>query len=147
MEHWNGPRPDQITPADYIVSASGDRMKLQDLAGMLIIELRHHGHFNNVLTHIFAADWRQAEASLARLLELDNESDLSNCEADLVALLCGERGVTGKLMRPWMAVQLRRFVPNDCADRLERTWFAWHNLRMILPVRFRKSALRAIRDA
>ncbi|WP_108398996.1 hypothetical protein [Devosia submarina] len=147
MEYWKGAGTDQIMPADYVALANADRIEPQKLAGMLVVELRHHGHFNNVLTHIFAADWREAEAALARLLDLNSESDLSNREADLVSLLCGERGVTGKLMRPWMAAQLRRFVPNESADRLERTWFAWHNLRMILPVRFRKSAMRAIRDA
>ncbi|WIJ26981.1 hypothetical protein [Devosia sp. RR2S18] len=142
MKHWAGPEV-QTTGVDGAEAAGS--LDPQTTADLLIIGLRDHPHFNNVLTHVLHADRPLAQKSMERLLRLEDEAPLTSLEANLVSLLCGERGVTGKMMRPWVAAQLRRLLSEQDASRIEHTWHAWHTLNMLLPVRFRTSAMPALR--
>lgn len=148
MEHWAGPEGHGVERVrDHTGKDTGSKFTRAQLAELLIIELRHHPHFNNVLTHISKANWGLCETVLCRLLDWNNDASLTDFEANIVSLLCGERGVTGKMMRPWIANQLRHYLTEGEALKLEQTWHGWHNTRMLLPVRFRVSAPRALRTA
>ncbi len=73
-----------------------------DLAFTLVALLRTHGHLCNVLTHIASGDWRAVEQAIAAILEPRiSPKKLSPLARNLLELLCDNRGVSGRIMRPF----------------------------------------------
>lgn len=72
------------------------------LAQAVVIAFRRHPHLNNVLTHICGADWRRLDAALRALLDpAARPRALSPLALNLLDLMCAERGVTGRILRPY----------------------------------------------
>ncbi|MBD8067226.1 hypothetical protein IC608_17290 [Devosia sp. PTR5] len=136
MQHWTPKLAQERTAPTGLLDPT-------QLAELLVMEVRHHPHFNNVLTHIGGGDWALIERTLSRLLTLDDDAPLTPFEARVVSLLCGQRGVTSRLIVPWMAAVLRRYGAD--AGAIEQAWLNWHLVEMAQPVKFRVSAMRAIR--
>ena len=73
-----------------------------ELAFRIFAAFRAHPHINNVLTHISRAKWAEVEKSLNRILDLATTSDgLSPLEENIIELMVGERGITGKILKPY----------------------------------------------
>ena len=92
-----------------------------ELAFRIFAAFRAHPHINNVLTHIARANWVQVERSLNRIFDPATASDdLSPLEQNMIDLMCGERGTTGKILKPYFHAALHRALESHDAERLIR---------------------------
>ena len=90
-----------------------------ELVFRIFAAFRAHPHINNVLTHISRAKWAEVEKSLNRILDLATTSDgLSPLEENIVELMVGERGITGKILKPYFLAALHRILEPRHAQRL-----------------------------
>ena len=118
------------------------------LAADLVVQLRHHRHFNNVLTHVSRDNWPGVEQALARLLgNFTGPLALDALSVNLLALLSGERGLTGRMMKPWFAEQLCHYTSAANNRSLERRLAKLHARHASAPVAQKKSAARILREA
>ena len=101
--------------------ASRQRLALAELAFRIFAAFRAHPHINNVLTHISRAKWGEVEHSLNRILDVSTTSEsLSPLEENIIDLLVGERGVTGRIMKPYFHAAMHGLLEPHDADRLIR---------------------------
>jgi hypothetical protein len=92
-----------------------------ELAFRVFAAFRAHPHVNNVLTHISRAKWAEVEKSLNHILDLATTSGgLSPLEENIVELMVGERGITGRILKPYFLATLQRILEADHAQRLIR---------------------------
>ncbi len=100
-------------------AAARPQLAASELAFRLFACFRAHPHINNVLTHVSRADWAGVERALNAILDPAATSEaLSPLAVNLVDLLCAERGVTGKIMKPYFHEVLNRLIEPDLAGRL-----------------------------
>jgi hypothetical protein len=75
---------------------------LDDLVFRVAAAFRGHPHINNVLTHISGANWNAVEGALRAILDPRTGSgDLSPLARNIVDLMCADRGVTGRIVKPF----------------------------------------------
>ena len=73
-----------------------------DLAFLVVAAFRRHPHINNVLTHISGANWQRVEqAQRAILNPLTASRDLTPLARNILDLMRADRGVTGRIMKPY----------------------------------------------
>jgi hypothetical protein len=90
-----------------------------DLAIIVVAAFRHHPHINNVLTHISGANWERVEQSLRAILDpLAASRDLSPLACNIVDLMCADRGVTGRILKPYFRDLLARVLSPHLAALL-----------------------------
>jgi hypothetical protein len=101
--------------------AKASRPSLDELAFLIAVGFRQHGHIGNVLTHICRRDWAMLEQALRRIFDPQTVSaDLSPLESNIVELLCANRGVTGRIARPYFQKMLNAILGPYGAARLVR---------------------------
>ncbi len=84
-----------ISPDDRLIAVG-------DLAFLVVASFRRHPHINNVLTHISGANWGRVEQALRAILDpLAAGSDVSPLARNIVDLMCADRGVTGRILKPY----------------------------------------------
>ncbi|MGH6779030.1 MAG: hypothetical protein ACRECL_13660 [Bradyrhizobium sp.] len=116
-----GSREDLLPTAKPAASRERLEPSTADLAFRIVSALRAHPHISNVLTHVSRAKWREVEQSLNRILDLSTTGDgLSPLEENIIDLMVGERGVTGKILKPYFQAALRRLLEPGRAERLIR---------------------------
>jgi hypothetical protein len=115
-------RRDYLRPmAEPTPSEARPELSTVELAFRIFAVLRAHPHINNVLTHISRAKWVEVEHALNRILDPSTISDdLSPLEENIIDLLVGERGITGKILKPYFQAALHRIVEPSRAERLIR---------------------------
>lgn len=92
-----------------------------EFAFRIFAAFRAHPHINNVLTHISRAKWAEVEQSLNRILDLSTTGDgLSPLEENIIELMVGERGITGKILKPYFQAALHGLLEPSRAERLIR---------------------------
>lgn len=97
------------------------KLSTEELAFRTFAAFRAHPHVNNVLTHISRANWAKVEQSLATILDLGTTSgSLSSLEENIIDLMCADRGVTGKILRPYFHAVLHRLLEPHQAQRIIR---------------------------
>jgi len=104
-------------------SKSKDRLELStvELAFRIFAALRAHPHINNVLAHISRAQWGEVERAPKRILDMSSVSDdLSPLEENIVDLMVGERGITGRILKPYFQSALHGLLEPSRAERLIR---------------------------
>ena len=73
-----------------------------DLAFLVVAAFRRQPHINNVLTHISSANWQRVEqAQRAILNPLTASRDLTPLARNILDLMCADRGVTGRILKPY----------------------------------------------
>lgn len=112
------------------------QLSTAELAYRIFASFRAHPHINNVLTHIARANWIQVEHTLNTILDPTTTSGgLSPLAQNIVDLMCAERGITGKILKPHFHAALYRLLgPNGAkllihhieALFLELKWNADH---------------------
>jgi hypothetical protein len=76
-----------------------------------VAAFRRHPHINSVLTHISGANWLRVEKALRAILDpLTAGSDLSPLARNIVDLMCADRGVTGRILKPYFRGFLSRIL-------------------------------------
>jgi hypothetical protein len=119
LEPWIQPARDPILE-EYLLGDS-ELPEAAELTFRIFAAFRAHPHINNVLTHISRAKWAEVEKSLNRILDLATASDgLSPLEENIVELMAGERGITGKILKPYFLATLHRILEPRHAQRLIR---------------------------
>lgn len=90
-----------------------------ELVKRMVAAFRGHPHVNNVLTHICGSQWTRIEQALRTIVNpAAMRSDLSPLARNLVELMWAERGVTGRILKPYLRELLARSLKRDAADRL-----------------------------
>lgn len=94
-------------------------LSTSELAFRIFAAFRAHPHISNVLTHISHARWTEVERALNTILDPTASADaLSPLEQNIVDLMCAERGVTGKILKPYFHAVLFRLTEPSGAQRL-----------------------------
>jgi hypothetical protein len=92
---------------------------IEALVPSLVAAFRWHPHVNNVLTHICGARWeRIAQALRAIFAPAAASGRLSPLADNLVELMWAERGVTGRILKPYLRQLLADILPRRSAERL-----------------------------
>jgi hypothetical protein len=109
---------------EYLPPQAEARLELSttELAFRIFAAFRAHPHINNVLTHISRAKRGELEQSLNRILDLSTTTSdgLSPLEENIIDLMVGEGGVTGRILKPYFQAALHRLLEPDRAERLIR---------------------------
>lgn len=101
------------------VIAKIDQPLPADLAFILTALFRQHSHIGNVLTHISGRDWTMVESAFGSIVDPDIGSKaLSPLAQNIVELICGDRGVTGRMMKPYFRAVLGKILGVDSALRM-----------------------------
>lgn len=107
----------EAQPSEY----ESPELSTAELAFRIFSAFRAHPHINNVLTHISRARWIEVEKSLNRILDSATTGDgLSPLEENIIDLMVGERGVTGRILKPYFHAALHRILDPGRAERLIR---------------------------
>lgn len=94
-------------------------MPVSALAAIVVARFRAHGHICNVMTHISGARWDRVEEAIGVILDPGaGKRQMTPLAENIVDLLCAERGVTGRIVKPYFEGLLARVLPSDVADRL-----------------------------
>ena len=107
-----------------MVTAGGAPVRVAEvdarvLAGVVLAVFRSDGHICNVLTHISGARWDLVEQALRTILDRRAEaSDMTPLARNIVELLCADRGVSGRIVRPCFETLLTRLLTPDSAAGL-----------------------------
>jgi uncharacterized protein (DUF2249 family) len=108
------------TPEPHSVAARPE-LSIGELAFRVRVAFRVHPHLSNVLTHISGASWAKVEQSLNVIFDLATTSgSLSSLDHNIIDLMSADRGITGRIMKPYFHAVLRRVLELDHAQRLIR---------------------------
>src|SRR5262245_59044253 len=92
--------PLPTTPDRKLETAA--QLSTADLGFRIFAAFRAHPHISNVLTHISRSNWSQVECALNAILDPTTTSDrLSPLAHNILDLMCAERGITGKILKPY----------------------------------------------
>jgi hypothetical protein len=90
-----------------------------DLAFRVFAAFRAHPHISNVLTNISLSNWTRVEDALRAILDPATTSDrLSPLAHNILDLMCAERGITGRILKPYFHAVLHRLLDQSSAARL-----------------------------
>ena len=90
-----------------------------DLVFLVVAAFRRHPHISNVLTHISGANWERVEQALRAILDpLAASRDLSPLARNIVDLMCADRGVTGRILKPYFRDLLAKILSPHLAALL-----------------------------
>src|SRR5665647_27828 len=98
----------------------GDReIAVGDLAFLVVAGFRRQPHICNILTHISGAKWEQVEQALRAILDpLAASRDLTPLARNIVDLMCADRGVAGRILKPYFRDLLARVLSPHLAALL-----------------------------
>jgi hypothetical protein len=90
-----------------------------DLPSFVAAALRNHRHIGNVLTHISGVSWKRVEEALRAILDPHADSiGLTPLARNIVELMCADRGVTGRILKPYYQGLLIGALGEDVAGRV-----------------------------
>lgn len=112
-------RVHRIGPAPVRAIADQRHSNASDLAQTMVANFRSHPHICNVLTHISGGSWTKIEKALAEILDRERtEARLSKLAENIVELFWAERGVSGRIIKPFVARLLAVYVPATTASEV-----------------------------
>lgn len=92
---------------------------IDDLAFSLVAALHRHPHLSNVLTHISRSSWPRIEHTLRVILDpATQRRDLTPLARNMLDLMVAERGVTGRIFKPYFDALLVALAGPNRADVL-----------------------------
>lgn len=110
---------DDVAEAQPQAKQESLEIALDDLVFSVVAAFRRHPHINNVLTHISGASWSRVEQALSVILDPRAGSrDLSPLARNIVDLMCADRGVTGRILKPYYRDLLTTILGERVAARL-----------------------------
>ncbi|MCO5130238.1 MAG: hypothetical protein M9932_06690 [Xanthobacteraceae bacterium] len=127
--------------APAVTADAFDAPGIDDIAFSLVAALRRHPHLSNVLTHISRSNWPRVEQTLRVILDpATQRHDLTPLAHNILDLMVAERGVTGRIFKPYLHALL---VASVGANRAETLLSLIHRLTTQPPP---KRALQLIAD-
>ena len=92
---------------------------LPELVFLIVAAFRRHPHINNVLTHISGGNWLQIEQALSAILDPNaGRGALSPLAMNIIDLMCADRGITGRILKPYYSGFLITALGESAARRL-----------------------------
>lgn len=92
---------------------------IHELAFRMVAAFRAHPHVNNVLTHISRSNWAAVEQSLQRIFDpVTTSAGLSPLEQNLVDLMHVERGITGRILKPFFRHRLGQLLEAEQVEEV-----------------------------
>ena len=102
-EHAERVLPDGLANLISQPDGTDQEADVDRLVFSMVTAFRAHPHISNVMTHISRGSWARVEAALRELVDPTRGSGcLSPLARNLVDLCCAERGVTGRIMKPFV---------------------------------------------
>ena len=93
-------------------------MAVDELAYRTLIAFRGHSHITNVLTHISGGNWRRVEQALRAIFDPETgPAGLSELSRNILDLICAERGVTGRILKPFFHSLVHGLLVQELAER------------------------------
>jgi hypothetical protein len=112
----HGRKPPELATG---ISHDDPEIAVGDLAFLVVAGFRRQPHISNVLTHISGANWGRVEQALRAILDPFTASrDLTPLARNIVDLMCADRGVTGRIMKPYFRGLLARILSPHLAALL-----------------------------
>lgn len=112
---------------DGVIARPLGSLEHEALSLALVASFRAHSHINNVMTHVSGARWDHIEHALRNILDpVSAPAGMSRLEANILDLLCAERGVTGRILKPYFCSVLERLLPPGPTVRLQAHVQALH---------------------
>lgn len=107
-------------PESVAGMSHGDgKIAVGDLAFLVVAAFRRHPHINNVLTHISGANRQRVEQAQRAILDpLTASRDLTPLARNILDLMCADRGVTGRILKPYFRGLLARILSPHLAGLL-----------------------------
>jgi hypothetical protein len=94
-------------------------MAVPELVAYIVTAFRRHPHICNVLTHISGGSWDRIERALQVILDHHSgPNDLSPLALNIIDLMCADRGITGRIFKPYYQDLLVAVVGTAVAGRL-----------------------------
>lgn len=101
------------------ITAPFSMMAIPELVFFLVAGFRRHPHINNVFTHISCSNWSRIDQALCVIVDPDaNSRDLSPLAKNIIDLICADRGVTGRIVKPYYRQLLVVALGEEVASRL-----------------------------
>lgn len=92
---------------------------LDALVQRLVAAFRCHPHINNVMTHICGGRWERIGQALGVILDPGATRDnLSPLTQNVVELMWAERGITGRILKPYLCELFAKTLPKHVAEQL-----------------------------
>lgn len=92
---------------------------LDDLVETLVAVFRLHPHIGNVMTHISGGQWGEVGRALRTILDPHStHNELSPLAMNILELLWAERGITGRILKPYFRALLNKLLSPHVASRL-----------------------------
>lgn len=99
--------------------AKATEIKIDDLVFIVVAAFRRHPHINNVMTHISGGSWDRVEQALRAILDpLARKRELTPLARNIIDLMCADRGVTGRILKPYFRDLLATVLPLPVAAHL-----------------------------
>ena len=94
---------------------------LDELACTVTAAFRRHPHINNVLTHLSGANWNNVEQAIRLIFDLGvSRRFVTALAANIIDLICADRGVTGRIVKPYFRKLLYATLPAPLAGLVLR---------------------------
>ena len=119
---WPGRVIDETpdAPDGAVSRVKGGETDYDELVWTLMAAFRWHPHVNNVLTHVCGSQWTKVEQALRAIVDpRTTRADLSSLARNIVELMWAERGVTGRILKPYLREVLVRNLTRQAARRLQ----------------------------
>lgn len=105
--------------ASALARAASAVIPLDEVVRDLVVAFRKHPHISNVFTHISRGNWSQVEQALRVILDPGSGNrDLSPLARNMVELMCADRGVTGRILKPYFHSLIASLLAPPLATRL-----------------------------
>ncbi len=92
---------------------------LDQVVDTLVAVFRLHSHIGNVMNHVCGGRWGEVEQALRLILDPQStDADLSPLGDNILDLLWAERGITGRILKPYFRELLNRLLLPRVASQL-----------------------------
>lgn len=93
------------------------------LVRLIVIEIKHHAHFNNLFTHIAKSRWDELNAAFRHLFDVEQKAcHLNTLTRNLVGLLTDLNGPSAIEFRAWFNLILEAEMSSDKVEVLRQHW-------------------------
>lgn len=105
--------------APAVAADAFDAPETNDLAFSAVAALHRHPHLSNVLTHISLSNWPRIEQTMRVILDpATQRHDLTPLARNILDLMIAERGVTGRIFKPYFHALLTALAGANRAETL-----------------------------
>lgn len=131
-----------------LLHEDGSTTLLDEVVELLVIQIKGHGHFGNVIHHVAGGDWAAVDRAMRELLVLpQDQGPMSSLARNLVTMLHATSAENLRPFRPWLLDQIERQTTGLYRRSLERRLDLLADQIRAAKFVFAKSAARILRDA